>query len=301
MSLIAAALAVATGCGGESPQSGLAAKMRVQGAQFVVGGLGREIASPLPLVQSVLTANNRLYRGQQNKSVTGSAGPGSYAVLVGLEGDAGHWVVPVSDADQNSPGDFTFGMRVSFSPDLAPGPLSLILRAVARDGSVGPAQVQALTLTADPDPRPLVVTLSWDSEADLDLRVTAPAANGGAPVEIGAAKGSNLNPPKSGEPPLTQAQMDAAGRLDFDSNAQCVIDGSRIETVAWTQIPAAGHYVVKVDTFSLCGEAAARWKLTVSLGGQVIDEKFGQSSEVDTRFSHGAGAGLAVSYFDVTK
>jgi hypothetical protein len=298
-----AALVAAGGCGGASPQSGVAAMMRVQNAQYVAGALDRTPAAEAPLVQSVVTANNRLYRGQQGKAVTGSAGPGSYAVLVGLEGDVGHWVVPVSDADQNSPGDFTFGMRVGFSPQLAPGPLNLILRAVARDGTVGPPQVQALTLAAEADPRPLVVTLSWDSEADLDLRVTAPASNGGAPVEIGAGinKGSNLNPPKPGDPAPTQAELDAAGRLDFDSNAQCVIDGGRVETVAFAQAPPAGRYVVKVDTFSLCGEVAARWRLTVSLGGQVIDEKTGQSSDVDTRFSHGAGAGLAVSYFDVSR
>jgi hypothetical protein len=300
----AAAIALAligAGCGGESPRSGLEALMRVQGAQYVSGALGREAAAEAPLVRSALTANNQLYVGQQNKSVTGSVGPGSYAVVVGLEGDAGHWVVPVGDLDQNNPGDFTFSMRLGFSPALPPGVANVVLRATTRDGVMGPPQVQGFALTADADPRPLVIKLTWDTEADLDLRVVAPAANGGAPVEIGAGKGSNLNPPKSGEPPPSDAQLAAAGRLEFDSNAQCTIDGARVETIAFAQSPPAGHYVVKVDTFSLCAEAAARWRMTVTLGGQPLLEKTGQSGDSDTRFSHGAGAGLVVAAFDLNQ
>lgn len=288
-------------CGGESPGTGLDSYLRVQGGQYLPGELGREPRAENPTVHSVTTGNNQLYPGAMGKSLGGTVGPGSYAVVVGLVGDAGHWLVPVGFPDDNAAGDFTFSMKVGFSPALPPGPVELILRAAARDGTLGPARTQTLALAQQQDLRPLVISLTWDTEADLDLRVLAPAGNGGAPVEIGPAKSSNLNPAKPGDPAPTQAQIDGAGRLDFDSNAQCVIDGNRRETVAWTQTPPAGHYDVRVDTFSLCGEAAARWHLVVTVGTQVLVDRTGQSGDTDTRFSHGAGAGLAVASFDLNR
>jgi hypothetical protein len=199
----------------------------------------------------------------------------------------------------DSTDDLVFRMRASFASALPAGPAMLVFRAADRQGHLGPPAMQALTVDTTADVAPLRITLAWDSEADLDLRVTAPAANGGAPLELGPRKGSNLNPPRAGDPELTPEQIDAAAHYELDSNAQCLIDGRRQESVTWAGAPAAGHYEVRVDTFSLCGEATARWKVTVTRGGQVIDQRFGQSTDADARFDHGKGAGLQVTYFDL--
>jgi len=62
-----------------------------------------------------------------------------------------------------------------------------------------------------------------------------------------------------------------------------------------------GPYEVRVDTFSLCGEATARWHVTAftSPAGvpTLIQEAFGQSTDRDTLASHGAESGvLALSF-----
>ena len=45
------------------------------------------------------------------------------------------------------------------------------------------------------------------------------------------------------------------GILDFDSNGNCVIDGRRAENIFWTVAPPSGHYIARVDTYSMCGES----------------------------------------------
>jgi hypothetical protein len=241
---------------------------------------------------------SRIYPGLTGKSISGTVAPDGAAVQVGLVGDVGHWIVPVAVKD-DSTDDLVFRMRASFAGTLQAGPATLVFRAVDRQGHVGPPTVAALTVDTTADTAPLRITLVWDSEADLDLHVLAPAANGGAPLDVGPRKGSNLNPPKGGDPELTPEQIEAAGHYDSDSNAQCLTDGRRSESVTWTAAPTPGHYEVRVDTFSLCGEPTARWKVTVTRAGQAIDTRFGQSTDTDTRFDHGKGADLQVTYFDL--
>ena len=292
-------LLLAVGCGGASPSSGVTALLRVQGAQLVPGEISTAPGAPMPEMHTVGSNNSRLYPGVASKAINGTVGPGGVAVQVGLQGDSVYWIAPVEDPDLNTPGDFTFNLRVAFSSRLPTGPVALVFRAVGADGAVGPPKVQMLSLDPQAETAPLRITLRWDTEADLDLRVRAPATNGGAPVEIGPQKGSSLNPPKPGDPDLGPEDLAGAARLDFDSNAQCLIDGHREETIFWPKDPAPGRYEVRVDAFSLCGEEAARWKLTISQGGTTIDERFGQAGEADTRRTHGAGAGLLVTFFDI--
>ncbi len=97
------------------------------------------------------------------------------------------------------------------------------------------------------------------------------------------------------------------GYLDFDSNAQCVIDGRREENAIWqTQLPDGGPnpplglYQVRVDDWSLCGTSDANYQVAVYMGGKVIEQVTGQSLPFNTRPPHGAGAGLTVLTFDIT-
>jgi hypothetical protein len=293
----AASLAVVA-CSGANPSSGQTALMHVQGAQFVAGTIATTTYGSLPTV-TVSTLNNDLFPGVSGKNISGSAGPGSTAVLLGLEGDSGYWIVPVQDPDQNTPGNFTFSAVVSFSPKKPAGDagnLNLVVRATDKNGNIGPAVLQPMTMDA---PRPagvLVISLDWDANADLDLHVVLPAGDAGT-TEIWSRKPSAL---PAGQASATVDDGMAAGYLDFDSNSQCVIDGRDAENVIFPTTAPAGRYVVRVDTFSLCGEVTAQWRVRVFYQGESTPslQAFGQSTDTDTRFPHGQGAGVQALSFD---
>jgi len=46
--------------------------------------------------------------------------------------------------------------------------------------------------------------------------------------------------------------------------------------VIWREPPPKGHYIVRVDTFSLCGVASAPWKLTATLDGVLVGAAQGE-------------------------
>jgi len=196
---------------------------------------------------------------------------------------------------------FAFTSTLSFSPDLPPGDHELLFRAVAADGTVGPPQTLALKVDDQVPAGKLVIQLDWDTEADLDLHVRIPDADATNGYFDVWAKGPRaLPPPKSGDPAYTEAQLDAGGQLLFDSNAQCVIDGARHEEVVFPTDVPPGPYEVRVDTFSLCGEATARWHVAAFTNTgdvQIIAEAFGQSTDRDTVSAHTGGSGtLALTF-----
>ena len=285
-------------CQGASADSGVTAFFRIQGAQYVPGALDVSDRASAPEVHRVDSQNNTVYPGIIGKSVGGTVGPGSVAVLIGMRGDSGYWILPVQGVDQSSPGDFIFSGKAAISPMVPLGPATLVYRAVDATGEVGPATTQSLIVQGAAAQGALVISLDWDTEADLDLRVTAPDANGNE-VEIWSRKQSSVVKPAPGEPPLSADDLNQAGRLDFDSNNQCLIDGRRQENVYWVVKPPATQslYSARVDTFSMCGELLAHWRVRVLLDGTQVAAAEGQVGEVDSRFEHGPGAGLLAVEF----
>jgi hypothetical protein len=303
----AAALVLVVGCGGASADSGINAAFRIENAQYIPGEIdttspdGDTTDALLPMVHTVTTINGTIVPGTTGHTLAGTLGPGSTAVLIGLSGDIGHWVVPVSTVDQQTPGDFAFSAKATFGYNLPPPPLKIVLRATNRAGEMGPSNTQIFGLVKPPAPGAMVVSLEWDTEADLDLHVQLPTqgADGGF-REISTRKLTSLVPPAPGDPGPTPEDIQNAAYLDMDSNAQCVIDGRRNENVIWPITPETGLYVVRVDTFSMCGEVAANWRVRVFINGdeQTALGGTGQSMDVDTRFSHGTGAGVQAASFD---
>ncbi len=118
-----------------------------------------------------------------------------------------------------------------------------------------------------------------------------------APVGLPAARSR-----RSRRPTEATHRRRRPGTLDFDSNAACVIDGRRQENVIFTQTPPPpGEYIVRVDAFSLCGQAAAQWRLEVNdrPTARVVNPATWEATDADTRGAHGAGAGrLAVHVYD---
>ena len=140
-----------------------------------------------------------------------------------------------------------------------------------------------------------MVSLEWDTQADLDLHLTIPAADGGV-EEIWSRKPSGV---PRGTPGATVADGLASGYLDYDSNAQCVLDGRQQENIVFPDKAPLGNYIARVDTFSLCGEATARWRLRIFVDGvELPSQAYGQSTEADTRLPHGQGAGVQAMVFN---
>jgi hypothetical protein len=277
-------------CGGLSPDPGVRAWLRVPQAQFVEGAMPP--AGQGPSVVSPALSRTRAPRGERDLTLTASLDLHSTSVLVGLAGDVGHWVVQAGLADPTVPDFLTVARSLTLALDAPLGPTTLQLEPVT-DGEVGPRTELPLEILERTQPSgTLVVSLRWDTPSDLDLHVVD--ANG---VEIWA-RNPNSWAATPGRPPDPDAWR-SGGLLDADSNEACVIDGRNVENVVWTQPPPAGHYLVRVDTFSLCTASAARWSVDVRLGDVRVSSATGVSTPEATRGPHDLGAGLTVLEFDV--
>lgn len=284
-------LAVAAGCNGVPLDPGLFADMRVVPGSYVEGPIAAENGGPAIVAVDLTT--NRARAGQIDKPLRGALEPHATAAALMLTGDAGHWIVPAGLPDVQAPDFPTFDVSLSFSPEMAAGPRELIIRAVDENNRFGAANRHSLDIVkmAAPEGK-LVVSLRWDREADLDLHVVDP--NG---VEIYKRNINSYEPPPPGQPVDPNAWQSGA-MLDFDSNAACVIDGRRQENIIWKNDAPSGHYIIRVDTFSLCRETFANWFVDVLADGVVIASAIGQSGPVDETTSHDRGAGVLALEFD---
>jgi hypothetical protein len=275
------ALLFCLGCGAQTP-SAADVSLWVETATFEAGALSSLADAGGPAVIDTYSRTSWANPGQRGKILTGTLASGSVALLLGLEGDDGHWILPASSPNTWAPDQPTFSALLGFARDLAPGDAHL--RLVATDAQLrpGPATLIPITvLTAPPAEGQLVVVMSWDNDADLDLHVLDPLGN-----EVW--KGDIATDP---------AGDASAGLLDFDSNANCTIDGRRLESVAWSQAPA-GHYLVRVDAFSLCSASAAHWRVDVLVDGVSRLSAQGIATAVAARFDKKRGAGTLALEFD---
>lgn len=308
-------------CSDASSDPALDAMFRLSGTgvQYVPGTLGTEAAADMPMMQAINLATNIVYPGAIDRTLTGSA-IGSTSVLIGLDGDIGHWIAPTGLPDSEFEGAFDFSTRYSLSPQLPldPPDRMIVFRAVDAQGQIGPPLSQPIKVKvlANPlgislDGQPLVITLQWDSPADLDLKVRIPNPTDpmGMPVDIWTKHRVALPVLGNSDPPYTDDQVKDVGTLDFDTNANCVIGGIQQdnlyqEDVVFTQAapsPKAapsGTYEVRVDATSLCGQVTARWHAyAVTNSGAVLGETYGQATDIDTQGSHGPATGtLAFSF-----
>jgi hypothetical protein len=284
---------VLLGCSdGATSDPGSGALLQVAGAQFVAGSMPASTAGPE--VASIQLLTNTIWPGCSNKPIRGALGPSATAATLALSGDEGYWIVPAGVPDVSAPTLPTFRATASFSTSLTPGAYSLQVRAVDGAGNFGPPSAQTLTALAQPPSRTvqgeLVITLTWDTEADVDLHVVDPLGN---EVFHGAPSSCNAYAPGGSTP------GESCGILDVDSNANCAIDGLRQEDVIWAAAPPAGHYLVRVDTTSLCGQVSARWTVRAIVHGTAIGTVKGTAFDTDTRGAHDRGAGMLALEFDV--
>jgi len=292
MRALAVSLIATAACNaGVALDTGADAEMIVAGAQFYPGEPPAGAADGLKVTQ-IASPNNKVRAGEVAKRLSGTVQYPARSVALYLEGDAGYWITPVGLTDATSPPDLDFDVRVNFAASLATGKRDVRVQATDEHGGLGPANSATLDVAPAILPTPtLDVRLIWDVDADVDLHVTEPDG-----IIVWARNINSYVPPGPTDPP-TDPNSD--GILDVDSNSSCVIDGRREENVYWTVAPPKGHYVVKVDTWNLCGQAAAHWKVIASLGGTVLKEASGTGLDTDTRFTKDAGAGVLALEFDV--
>lgn len=274
------------------PDTGVDAALRVAGGQFLRGDMPAEPSGP-PV--KTIALSPIVHPGSVGRTCSGVLDPGATAVALTVEGDPGYWIVPAGIPDVTAAGFPTFATSVAFSAALRPGQRTFVARAVDGAGRFGPAFSKPLDVTAVPRPAGrFVISLTWDTQADLDLHVVDPSG-----VEIWKRNINSYQPPPPGASPEPPNTPHPGGILDFDSNAQCVPDGRRAENVVYADKPPSGHYIARVDTYSLCGAAFAHWRVEGFLDGVSIGAAEGTSTEYDTRFSHDRGAGVLAIELDV--
>jgi hypothetical protein len=283
--------------------SGLPSLIRVEGGQARRGSIS-EPATTISATASFFPKYANVFPGVSNKAVKGVVGPDANAVAMGVDGDQAYWLVPALDPDSSDMEHaYRYTATLSLSPALTASPLlqanpdgtltlPLSIRAVDESGSFGPTMVQTLFMDSQEPVGTLIVSLDWDAPVDLDLHVQVPADNddGFVVVWAKARSAGHLNP--DGLPKTPD------GVLDFDSNAGCQIDGRGREYVVWTGEPPSGHYIVRVDAFSLCGHMSAAWHAVAYSDLDDLGEASGVFTDTIRRKPPTADSGLTAFEFD---
>jgi hypothetical protein len=271
---------------GVTGDPGLEAQFRVEDAQYVPGAMPE--MSGGPDVTTASLPNVFVDVGERGLPIDGALAPGSNGAAIGMDGDAGYWIVPAGTPDVFDPNEPTISGKVDFSRLIAAGDHQLEVQALDADGHAGaPFAIPIKAFVRDIPDGTLVFTLRWDSDADLDLHVITPDG-----IEVWRRNVNSYVPPGPGEPPDPPDAWMAGGILDADSNSDCVIDGADREDVVWTQAAPAGTYVVRVDTYSLCGVPAAPWVVEVRDHGVVVATVSGLATAADAQLPHDTGAGV---------
>jgi len=284
------ALLLLAACGGSAASPGLEAWLRVSGAQYQAGML---TSADGPAVLALNLSRSAATQGDSDLHVSGALAPEANAVALWLEGDRGFWLLPAGLPDATVPDDPTFSVTAALARDAPIGPRTLHVAALSREGVAGPPSSAALEIRAPPEPSgQLIISLRWDTNADLDLHVVD-----GSGVEIWA-RNPNSWQAVPGAPPDLNAWKQG-GLLDLDSNGQCVIDGRDQEHVVWTSPPPPGHYLIRVDAFSMCGQSAANWNVEVVSQGQHLAAAHGVATATSSRPPHDLGAGVLAAEFDL--
>ena len=285
-------LALVAGCGeAASSDPAVDALLVVEGAQFVEGSVPAPAGGPE--ITSLLNLTNTFRPGEVDHPLSGTLDARARALAIGLEGDRGYWLVLAQPPEVTLPDQPTFDASLAFAHRLGAEPVEIVLSAIDGDSAYGERRRVALESARPPIPEgELVVTLSWDRDADLDLRVVDPEG-----VEIWSRNPNSATSIVPGQPPSDGA-LASGGAFGLDSNARCAIDSVRQESVVWTAPPPRGRFLVRVDTFSMCGQRSARWLVEVRRNGELIDSAEGLSTDLDTRFDHDLGAGILALEFE---
>lgn len=264
----------ALSCSGEPQRSGLDEPFVVRNGALQQGELPGvapdDAGAEGPLrITSLETSNRVIATAQGGKVFLGRTTPDAYAVGLRMtDVGSGWWMVPVGAGDPSYGGELTWQLTADFGGSVAPGIHRLRFAAIDGNGRGGPQRdVSVCVLPEVPDnlhacdatlaPPDTVITLAWDADVDLDLAVTTPdgkTVDARHPTSA-AVDGSSV--------PTARLNDPSTGTLDRNSNAACVIDRIRRESVVWQGAPSPGVYRAYVNLFDACGRAGVRYRVSV--------------------------------------
>jgi hypothetical protein len=287
-----------TSCEGGTPTPrALGEPLRVSGGAFHAGALpGHPPTSddatdveplPGPAITALDNANNTLRPGQVGKALSGRASPETLSVALRFADlGSGYWVVPVGNADPLQGGEVAWETMSELSWDVSPGLHPFRLVAIDGEGHAGTQREVSFCVrnvvedngnACHPRLAPpyAVIALRWDSDVDLDLQVRVP--NGKlvgpkAPTSVPAVAGA------IGKEALSDPSI---GVLDRDSNASCVLDGIRQESLVFQEKPTAGLYQIYASLAAGCGASSVRFSAALYLRRDLGDGQFGQEKVLE--------------------
>lgn len=289
-------------CDAASSDPGIGAPLYVANAQFRPGAFPAATGGPAAI--DLKTLFPTMILGENRQKLSGHLAPEATGAIIGLQGSPGAWIVPAGAPDVDAPNDATLAVSLGIT-GVPPGPISLEVAAVDKDGRIGEAMTaDVIALDAPAPDGQLVVVLQWLGRSDLDLHVVDPLGG-----EAWSGNPDTYQKPPPGTPVDPTAYL-TGGLLDHDGNAGCTLDGEPHEDVVWAQrtstsgttidpIIPPGDYTVRVDARSLCGDASATWTVSVYAQGKVIAgpaQGIATPDEV-TYQPHGAGAGATALHF----
>ena len=310
-------------CGEEELTAGLEQPLRVESGQFIDGRLpgAAPVSGQQPATPGVGAPSGvSLVRPGQRVRATGTAtGDASSVGVRFADLGSGYWVRPLSVPDlESTEGGYTWDLNIDFATDLSAGLHTLLLAGIGEDGRAGtqrtleicvqPAIPDRLSTTSvllrgnrcDPAQQPpaLVVSLGWDTPVDLDLQVVTPSGQ-----RLDAKRPTNVVLGSDGE---IDPSVTGTGRIDADSNADCVLDGLNRENLVFDQSPPPGRYAVYVDLYEACGKPSVRFDVSIhqSVPGAEPDtfaqrETFSQAGQLLALSGSGGTTGLFVTEFVV--
>jgi hypothetical protein len=254
-------------CGTEY-QSGTSELVRVRDGTFHDGALPIDDSRKDPTIVYASGATFVLTAGSGSVGYDGLATPETYSVGVALEDvSTGYWTVPVDGPSVTENNNLLFGMTLDFLEEVPAGLQSLSFVALDENGNPGPEYASTLCVLPDwadnnlsvcskkISPQSAVVALRWDTNVDLDLRVVAP--NGKV---LGPGK-PTTGIAENGSVPHDVVSDPTTGKLTRDSNASCIIDNIRLESIVFVEEPPAGDYEFYADLYASCGEPYVNFSL----------------------------------------
>lgn len=293
-------------------------RMRGNNVQFIHGKLPGIVpaagemtdSGELPSIAAV-DLNSLIVTQGGSKSISGRASATATSIGIALEGvGSGYWVVPTRSQDPIT-GELTWGVAsasqsglvADFDLGIESGVRPLHLVAFDESGRAGVQFIQKLCVrSAVPDnlsscepsvaPPEAVFSLSWDVNADLDLQVLTPEGL--------------LVTPKRGSTVEADADSNAGphGTIDHDSNANCVSDGVRRESLVFqSEVPPRG-YLFFANLHDACKQPVVRFNMQVWVssadddGAKHLELMFQRGGELlDSQVNPGSGRGLFVGAY----